>query len=292
MSAAWHLEELVTDDPIKLDTCGATDRGRKRPRNEDQFLIATMKRAMVVEYGSLPTPDERVFFGKPDATLIVVADGMGGTAAGEVASSIAVETIAKRLCEFTPFVVKRRRSAYSTVQDLRDDLKKALEEGESNIWEAAAESEGQRGMGTTLTLVYLLWPRLYVAHVGDSRCYLYRSSEVSQLTEDHTIAQQLAGRGLEVDDASHLHHVLWNALGGRGVKHSTPDILRADLEPGDAVLLCSDGLTKHVSNAEIASVLDHGSTAEACCRELIDLANAAGGTDNITVAVARSELRR
>lgn len=272
-------------ETVRLDTYGLTDRGKKRSKNEDQFLVATMKRAMEVEQTSLPTPDGPVLLGKPDATLLVVADGMGGGAAGEVASSLAVQAIAQRLCSFTPFVVKRRTSPLGTVRNLRKDLLAALAEGESSIMEAAAETGGARSMGTTLTLVYLLWPRLYVAHVGDSRCYLLRAGEVQQLTEDHTVAQQLVERGVEVDDASYLHHTLWNALGGES--KSQPELCRVDLLQGDVVLLCSDGLTKHVSNAEIAAVLEAERDAEASCRRLVGMANDRGGKDNITVVVAR-----
>ena len=280
----------MDEQPITLDTFGATDVGKKRPQNEDQFLIATMTRAMVVERGSLPTPEGQTYLGKPDGTLLVVADGMGGAAAGEVASSIAVATIAERLCNFSPFVVKKRKTEYATVRNLRHDLAAAIAAGETNIREAAGTGK-RRGMGTTLTVAYLLWPRLYVAHVGDSRCYLHRAGKLEQLTQDHTIAQQLADRGMEVDDASRLHNVLWNALGGRSGRQGEPDVVRADLTPGDTVLLCSDGLTKHVSNADIADVLDHHSSAQRCCTELIAMANRAGGTDNITVVISRGTAR-
>jgi protein phosphatase len=142
-------------------------------------------------------------------------------------------------------------------------------------------------MATMLTAAYLLWPRLYVVHAGDSRCYLCRSGQLYQLTEDHTMAQKLVARGLEVEDASHLHHMLWNALGGKSGTPSAPEVCRADLLERDAVLLCSDGLTKHVERTDIADVLSRGQSAERCCKELLAMANEAGGKDNITIVVAR-----
>lgn len=278
---------MTVAELVELDTFGLTDVGLKRSQNEDQYLIATMKRAMEIEHGSLPSSSGSVFFGRPEATLMVVADGMGGRASGEVASSIAVRTIAERLCEFAPFVVKKRQSPFGTVMNLRRDLIAAMVAGEDNIREAAERDVEQRGMGTTLTLAYVVWPKLYLAHVGDSRCYLYRDGAVAQLTKDHTVAQQLVDRGVEVGDASELHHMLWNALGASGGQGSEPEVVRAQLRLGDIVLLCSDGLTKHVDADAIARILGEEPTAEASCCALVDLANEGGGRDNITVAVAR-----
>ena len=277
----------MTGAKVSLDTFGLTDVGRKRDNNEDQFLIATMKRAMEIDYGSLDPDEDMLFLGRPEATLLVVADGMGGRAGGEVASSIAVRTIAQRLCEFTPFVVKKRENPFGTVMNLRRDLIAAMAASEDSILEAAQRDAQQRGMGTTLTLAYVVWPRLYLAHVGDSRCYLYRDGRVEQLTKDHTVAQQLADRGVEVGDASELHHMLWNALGANANHGSEPEVVRAQLRLDDTVLLCSDGLTKHIEPETIAQVLADEPTAEAACCALVDMANERGGRDNITVALAR-----
>jgi protein phosphatase len=231
-----------------------------------------------------------VFLGVPDAHILLVADGMGGKESGQVASTIAVQSIARYLCNITPFVESSLHR--DTVKGLREGLLSAFEATDSNVRDAAQGPS--KGMGTTLTLGYLLWPRLYIAHAGDSRCYLRRKNRgqepsFEQLTVDHTVAQRLADKGIEVDEASEMHHVLVKALGGTSEKGEA-DVYRVDLRYGDVLLLCSDGLTKHVPPADIASVLDDNESAEACCRELVDRANAGGGTDNITVVVARARL--
>jgi serine/threonine protein phosphatase PrpC len=269
------------DQALEIDTFGLTDTGKKRPRNEDQFLVASLQRSMAVSQTSLPTPQDRItVLGTPDATLLVVADGMGGTEAGDVASTIAVHTIARYLCNVTPF---KRRRPQGTMTGLSDGLREALAEGEASILDEASAHE--MSMGTTMTIAYVLWPRMYVAHVGDSRCYLCRSGSLEQVTTDHTVAQRLAEQGVEVGDASEMHHVLWNALGGSN-KHES-DVCRIDLVGGDRVMLCTDGLTKHVPNAAIAKVLSEGGSAEQCCRVLVELALQGGGSDNVTVVVAR-----
>ncbi len=275
------MNESKPDQALELDTFGLTDVGKKRPRNEDQFLVATLQRAMAVSQTSLPTPQDRItVLGQADATLLMVADGMGGTQGGDVASTIAVQTIAGYMCNVTPF---KRRRPQGTMTGLSDGLREALAEGEASIQDEA--SVQALSMGTTMTIAYVLWPRMYVAHVGDSRCYLLRSDSLEQVTTDHTVAQRLAEQGVEVGDASEMHHVLWNALGGEK-KHES-EVCRIDLVGGDRVMLCTDGLTKHVPNAQIAKVLREGSTAEQCCRVLVDLALRGGGSDNVTVVVAR-----
>jgi len=272
--------EVPAESP-EVDAFGLTDRGKRRQRNEDQFLVATLQRSLAVNQTSLPTPKERItVLGKPDATLLVVADGMGGSQAGDVASTIAVHTIASYLCNVTPF---KRRRPQGTMTGLSDGLREALAHGEASIQDEASVQELR--MGTTMTIAYILWPRMYVAHVGDSRCYLLRGGSLEQVTTDHTVAQRLAEQGVEVGDASEMHHVLWNALGGE--KKHEAEVCRIDLISGDRVLLCTDGLTKHVANENIAVVLKEGNTAEQCCRVLVDLAIRGGGSDNVTAVVAR-----
>jgi protein phosphatase len=144
-------------------------------------------------------------------------------------------------------------------------------------------------MGTTLTMAYLLWPRLYVVHAGDSRCYLLRGNRLEQVTRDHTVAQRLVDEGaLSAADAeqSRWSHVLYNCVGG-GTHEIKPEVYRARVEPGDALLLCSDGLSKVVPDETIRQELARRQGAEQTCRRLVDLANEAGGPDNVTAVVAR-----
>jgi protein phosphatase len=144
-------------------------------------------------------------------------------------------------------------------------------------------------MGTTLTMAYVVWPRLFIVHVGDSRCYLLRRSELKQLTEDHTVAQQYVESGvLAADEAetSRWSNVLWNVVGGAS-DELAPQVYKSELQLGDTLLLCTDGLNKHVSDDRIAQVLAEDADAEKVCRCLVAAANDAGGSDNVTIVVAR-----
>ncbi len=268
---------------LTFDTFGLSDRGRRREVNEDQFLVAPLQRSMLVTHTSLPKSEDGLFFlGTPDALLMMVADGMGGKASGEVASQIAVDAIARYMCNFTPFLANKR----GAVRGLRREMRSALVEGDAAIKDASAG--GDASMGTTLTLAYVVWPQLYVAHAGDSRCYRWRQGRLEQLTTDHTVAVKLAEQGVEVGEASAMHDMLWNALGGSS--ESDPEVHRAELEVDDAILLCSDGLTKHVGDDDISAALAAHAGAEAACRALLAQANDDGGSDNITVVIARARM--
>jgi protein phosphatase len=173
-------------------------------------------------------------------------------------------------------------------EDFIDDLKMAMAKCQQSV---LAESEllpQRRGMGTTLTMAYIVWPRLYVVHVGDSRCYRLHASKLGQLTRDHTMARELVASGILSDEEaerSRWSHVLWNAIGN--ADEVKPEVYRADLTVGDTLLLCSDGLTKHVPDEWIRRCLEKCDSSEQACEQLVDEANQAGGTDNITVVVAR-----
>jgi serine/threonine protein phosphatase PrpC len=144
-------------------------------------------------------------------------------------------------------------------------------------------------MATTLTMAHVLWPRAYVVQIGDSRCYHLRGAALHKLTRDQTYAQELLDRGaFTADEAeqSPLSQVLTRAIGGEG-SEPLPEIGQVALEPGDALLLCTDGLTKHVSDAAIARILASSATATAACEALIGAALEGGGSDNVTVVVSR-----
>ena len=283
---------------VKLDVAGRTDLGREREINQDQFFIATLQRRLAVWDTSLPPTSRGWLPPSTDGTLMVVADGMGGTDGGEIASSVAVRSVSEYVCNVMPWVDAKQRemdaagdsgpvALRATIPGVRTGLHHALVQGDSDVRDAAV-SAGGSDMGTTVTLAYLLWPLLYVAHVGDSRCYLLRDGELSQLTTDHTLAEKMKQRTeVEIDESSPWHHILWNALGGGEYAAIEPEVHRHDLQLGDVVLVCSDGLTKHASDEEIVNALrSSGNAAEASAR-LIAIANADGGTDNTTVVIAR-----
>jgi len=214
-----------------------------------------------------------------------VADGMGGHAGGRRASALAVETLTHYVLNTMPWFFRLQEG----LMDLDGELRAALEQCQKRIEEAAAVDPQRQKMGTTLTMAYLLWPTLYVVHAGDSRCYLLRGNRLEQVTTDHTLAQQMVERGaLRPDEAegSRWSHVLYNCIGG-GSHELNPDVCKATLHAGDTLLLCTDGLSKVVSETAIREVLGRNLSAGEACRQLVELANAAGGPDNITVVVAR-----
>jgi protein phosphatase len=273
---------------IRVDASGATSIGQERARNEDQFLVANFARTMQVRSTSLVAGASQCLPGSAQGTLLVVADGMGGHGGGDVASALAVKTVAEYLCNVLP---SREDAAPRTRQDsqpgVRQGLREAVTESERELRRAAEHGVGGARMGTTLTMAYAHFPRAYIAHVGDSRCYLWRAGTLRRLTRDHTLAELRHELGAAGEHLPSHHHILWNALGGGDESWAKPDILRVALAPGDALVLCSDGLTRHIDDKRIGAVLGETGCAGDACTRLVAAANAAGGRDNITVVVAR-----
>ena len=273
----------------RIDAAGATHVGRVRSKNEDAYLIATLQRSMVV-HDAMPESARGWLAGPPAGTLLIVADGMGGHGSGDLASKTAIQSITSFLLNAMPWAIPpedeaaSRQSAPSLV-GVRDQLSTAVVNTDQSV-KATGVQAGNPRMGTTLTLALVVWPVLYVAHVGDTRCYLWRDNQLTRLTTDHTVAQQLAEHSPQpLDPRSPLHSMLWNSLGGS--EHvPVPQISKLPLRLGDQLLLCSDGLDKHVSDAELAQVLALPETPAARCQRLIDRANAEGGTDNVSVVIA------
>jgi protein phosphatase len=263
-----------------------TDRGQVRPHNEDHFLIAELTRTLKVHQTSLPQP--RTQFGRNRGHIFLVADGMGGHRAGEVASALGVESIET----FVLHLLKR----FSNLQAADEagvlaDLKSALQQADARIFEEIAHHPEFTGMGTTVTMAFTSRQTLFVLNAGDSRCYLFRRGRLKQLTEDHTLVAELARHGeIKPEDIRHhqFRHIVTNVLGG-GEAGVRVDVRKEDLQPGDLLLLCSDGLTEMLDDNRIAGVLAAESEPEPACRRLIAEANEAGGRDNITVILARFE---
>jgi len=263
---------------------GITDTGKVRPSNEDQFLIAELSKRMRVCQTSLPEPKLQV--GDDRAHLFLVADGMGGHLAGERASAIAVAAIEQfTLNTFRWFFAADSPGA----QKVLAQFQSALSQADAKILEEAAENPELKGMGTTLTMAFQLGAQLCIVHVGDSRAYLYRAGQLHQLTKDHTVVAELVRSGVLQPDqvASHpLRHVITNVVGGPnlGVK---VEARAFEVQAGDRLLLCSDGLTEMVKDEAIAKALDVDSEPEAAAKKLLAQANDAGGRDNITVLIVR-----
>ncbi len=266
---------------------GATHVGRRRARNEDAFFVGKLQRSVFAQDTNLTYQQGSWMTGANEGWVLMVADGMGGQGSGDLASRTAVVAVLDYLCNAMPWVVGTALDPGVLLLGVREHLARAVSVGESIVRQEATRPDASAGMGTTLTLAYVLWPHLYVAHVGDSRCYLLREGHLTRLTTDHTMAERLAREGTrDLDPSSPWHHVLWNALGADDAE-AQPEILHLELGERDQVLLCSDGLTRHVDDAVLRECLVADMPLEDSADRLIAAANEAGGSDNITVIVAR-----
>ena len=283
--------ELPTPIPppvsLTVKAFGVTDKGKVRPANEDQFLIAELSKAMRVMQTTLAEPKLQI--GEERAHLFLVADGMGGHHAGERASALAATAIEQfTLNSFKWFFGSDSIEAKKVLAQFESAFTRA----DAAIVEEAAEDPKLRGMGTTVTMAFQLGPQLCVVHVGDSRAYLYRQSQLHQLTQDHTLVAEMVRSGVLQPDqvADHrLRHVITNVMGGAeaGVKVEARALrVQAD----DCLLLCSDGLTEMVPNEVIAATLDAERDPEAAATKLLALAMEGAASDNITLVVARFDL--
>lgn len=269
----------------QLDCAGVTDVGRSRSKNQDHFLIADLKKSMLVGATSLPLSHQSRLYGGTMGRLLMVADGMGGHAAGERASTLAIDCMVERLLNSMHWCFGLDRDPDD---NFIDDLKNLLKLAHERIIDEGMLHSDQRGMGTTLTMAYVIWPRMYVVHAGDSRCYLFRNGASERLTIDHTLARQLVDSGglkAEEEATSRWSNVLWNVLGG-GNGEVTAEVRRVDLQPGDSVLLCSDGLYRYLDDDELMQMMTSGDGAQSICQDFIRAANERGGNDNITAVVA------
>ena len=268
----------------EVDVYGLTHCGKVRPNNEDHFLICALQKRMEVYHTSLPDPS-RLAGVERLALLAMVADGVGGAAAGEEASRLALEGV-------TQYVSQALHCFYTS--DPSDDsvFIRTLEEAALKVHnELAAASKadtGLRGMATTLTLWLGVWPSAYLLQVGDSRCYVLRDGELIQLSRDQTMAEDLVEQGVFTRaDAAHTRwaHVLSSAIGG---PQAAPVVRRLRFAWGTVGLLCSDGLTRHVPDDRIRERLISLTSSRQACEALLQDALDAGGKDNITILVGRT----
>ncbi len=262
---------------------GLTDRGKVRATNEDQFLTATLMRALWVRQSSVPQAP--VQYADDRGQVFIVADGMGGARGGERASALAISAVEAFLLNALRWLIDLGGPAEG---GLLREFKAALESADACVYAAATNDAYLRGMGSTLTMAYSRGTDLFIAHAGDSRCYLARRGQLSRLTHDDTLVNQLLEAGVLApeDAAEHaFRHVITNVVGSEtGVK---AEIHHLTIEPGDVLLLCTDGLTGMVPDARIATILVSSASPQAACEELVRLANDAGGKDNITAVVAQ-----
>jgi serine/threonine protein phosphatase PrpC len=259
--------------PIQITLFGKTDVGQIREHNEDNFVVAdlsTQTRLSSTENHQANITGRGILLG--------VCDGMGGAAAGEVASKLAVELIFSSLTE----------ASFASSDDLALALVQAVEAAGKKIYQEARSDRSRRGMGTTSTIAAVLGERLFIGQVGDSRGYILRQDRLVQVTRDQSLVNQLIEAGqLTLEEAETFEHnnIILQALGT--AETVQVDLTSVDLRRDDVLMLCSDGLSGMVKDAEIKSVLSSVSDPRDACEELIARANAAGGHDNITVVGAR-----
>jgi serine/threonine protein phosphatase PrpC len=269
---------------VEFDFFGLSDIGKQRPTNQDQFLIAQLHKFMQVNQSSFEFENERVS-GEPMGTLMFVADGIGGGPAGHVASRMAIEEVSRFVLNSMHWLHSDDPSPSETfVNDLIGAINRT-----HRIVKRDADHHAERfGMGTTLTLAYIVWPNLYVVHVGDSRCYHLHQDEFLRITTDQTIGQSLCEEGIlrpEEVDESRYGHVLWSCIGA--VEDPTAVIYQRKLSFGDVVMLCSDGVTRHLPDDQLGELMSSDLPCDQICRTVVDQCNDAGGLDNISIVMTR-----
>jgi len=260
---------------IKLSAL--TDVGIEREHNEDNFLIISDVGTMSKTFGNSQETNlpER-------GTLLVVADGMGGMSSGEVASRLAIESVNQDFSEL-------QSKEMPDVRSLKSFLKEVIHNAQTRIIQHQHQYPETQGMGTTLVIAWLCnSDKVYVAWVGDSRCYVYNESQgLKQLSKDHSYVQELIDAGKITEEQAFYHpdsNIVTQSLGSE--KHNPkPDVVEYSLQINDKLLLCSDGLNGMLQDSEIASILSQTPDLDECRQSLIDTANQAGGNDNITVAL-------
>jgi protein phosphatase len=269
---------------VRIDVSALSHPGHRRENNEDHFLVTRLGRTLQTLISSLPAGDV------PERTeevnyVMVVADGMGGHAAGEVASRMAISALARLALDLPDW---HFRVDPDRTSELAQRTRHIVEQIDAELVEEGRQNEALHGMGTTLTGARSFGRDLMIAHVGDSRAYLLRGTRLRRLTRDHTYTQLLIDTGqLRATDAatSRTRHILTNVLGGSDA-HVKVEIDTLQLEEGDRLLLCSDGLTDLVDDDTIATALLTHPTSAAACAHLVQLALDHGGRDNVTVIVA------
>ncbi|MEO5814956.1 MAG: protein phosphatase 2C domain-containing protein [Gemmatimonadaceae bacterium] len=284
--ASLAISPKPHDDEI--DVFGLSHPGLVRAENQDHYLLATIhKRVNIIKtnlsaQAQLPMEDERLAF------VAMVADGVGGAEGGEEASATALESAMHYLARSTECYYR----ADGTDEQFINALQAAAMLSHEAVLARARDVAEGRTMATTLTLWMGVWPWFYLLQVGDSRYYLYREGLLTQVSRDQTIAQDLLDQGVftrTMAARSQYSNVLSSAIGGEA---AVPVITRMRADWNNVHLLCTDGLTKHVSDARIAEVLGSMHSAKEGCDQLLADALAAGGTDNISIIIGRAVPRK
>lgn len=276
---------MVRPQFSQIDAWGVTHPGRVREVNQDHFFVGALARGITVDATSIDEEGRSVLHAERLASLAMVADGVGSRKGGGQAARIAVQELVSKVSEFY------YEADYQESEDpevFTRLLHEAALSCHESLLERAEAVGGERRFATTLTLFLGLWPHAYLLQVGDSRCYILRGGDLTQITRDQTVAQELVDSGSltqTVASRTRWANVLSSSIGG---EQAAPVVTRVTRDWGNVVLLCSDGLTKHVSDERIQERLAAVTDARETCELLVEDALEAGGTDNVTVIVGRS----
>jgi len=284
MHAADPLPAGARPLPEYIDIHGLTHPGKVRKENQDHFLIASIHKAMRVIQTSLPGEALGDLHSPSRGYVFLVADGVGGGPGGIHASRTALQAIVEYVLDTMDLYVQLDPKLEPLFEA---ELRRSVELSHEAVRRAGAQEEDRAGMATTLTLVCFRWPRVFIVHVGDSRGYRLRNNELQLITKDQTMAQAMVDAGAlapEQAARSRLNHVLYSALGG---SRAEPYTVVSDCQWDDVMLLCTDGVTKHVSDDEIRDHLRRSTSAKATAESLLQLALDRGGSDNATIVVGR-----
>ncbi len=273
-----------TDKPLpsEIDVFGLTDIGRVRATNADHFLIASFHRAMMVHASSVPAELFAPLSTFSRGYLFLVADGVGAATQGGEGSSTAIQSLAQYILDLAEI------SLQAQPEGIAEEVAQKLQQGVVAAHKELLSLGDGGNAATTLTMYIGIWPRAYVVHAGDSRCYRMRDGVLERLTTDQTMAQALIDAGALKEgsqQANRLKNVLLSALGS---SQMDLQVTMTDTQRADRILLCSDGLTRHVSDEEIRERVASDVSSETVCRGLLDLALARGGEDNVTVISGRA----
>ena len=277
--AAGSKSSPTPGGEIVVRVFGRTDVGKMREHNEDAFVVADLTRG-----NATLQPEVRAHSVGGRGSLFMVADGMGGAAAGEIASAMAIEAVLREVTEALASADVPTEDAFAT------GIKRATATANAEIHAFALQHPEFRGMGTTATVAGVLGDTVYLAQVGDSRAYLVRGGIAAQITKDQSLMQKLVEAGeltQEEAEQSERRNIILQALGPE--PNIKVDLTAQQLRRGDTLVLCSDGLSGQVKPEEIAQIVTDEPDLVAACKRLIDLANDNGGPDNITVIAARFE---
>jgi len=268
---------------VTVELGAATHAGRVRPNNEDSYLVARASRSLETVLTNLQAGDFPVWAAER-AYGLVVADGMGGNAGGEVASQLALRAVVEHAISTADWIM---RDAAAHSDRIEERIVERFAAANEAVLEQANQDPRLDGMGTTMTMAVSSGACLFVGHVGDSRAYLLRGGELQALTRDHSFAQALADSGVISREQAAAHNLRNVLLRNLGRTASNADVRRMFLESGDQLLLCTDGLTDMVADRAISRILQAAPTAQAACDQLVAAALEGGGKDNVTAVLAR-----